>query len=242
LSYMLQVRELESGYRDSKIIRGVSLDVSPGEIVALVGPNGAGKTTLMKTIIGLIPAGSGSVLFSGKEIAGLRTDRIVRRGIVYVPEGISVFPGMTVEENLSLPALRAPEGSHGRRDTILDLFSSLGDKLSMMAGKLSGGEERMLTIARGLMADPDLIMLDDPFLGLSPRMVLKFCDFLRGRNAEGLTVLIAGQHVRRILKMSVRAYLLEEGRVTLTGGGVQFLKDHRFREKMIGSRVGGEHS
>jgi branched-chain amino acid transport system ATP-binding protein len=234
---ILEVKDLRSGYASSKVIRGISLEVNRGEVVALVGPNGAGKTTLMKSIISLVPVSDGKVTFREREITGMGTARIVRRGIVYVPEGISIFPGMTVEENLYLATLRARNGVRERMETILEVFSSLKGKLQMKAGQLSGGEERMLTVARGLMADPELIMLDDPFLGLSPKLVLKFCDFLRERNQAGLTILIAGQHVRRILKMSIRAYLLEGGQITLTGAGAQFLKNHHFRERMLGLKA-----
>lgn len=236
---MLRVNDLHSGEFFHHVLRGISLEVCKGEIVALVGPNGAGKTTLLRTITGLIPKVSGEITFNGEDITGLSTDRVVHRGLSYVPEGISLFPRMTVEQNLKLASLAAKRADAGMIDSLLSLFPFLKDKYRHPAGNLAGGQRRMLTIARGLACNPVLTLLDDPFLGLSPKMVIKLCEFLREKNDDGLTIMIVGQHVKRILRMSSRAYFLEEGRITLSGMGAEFLKNHNFREKLIGLRTKG---
>lgn len=237
---MLRIHDLFSGYKSHMVIKGLSMEVNSGDIVALVGPNGAGKTTLLRTIIGLIPASSGRISFLEEDITDVRTDRIINLGMTYVPEGISLFPRMSVKENLVLASMASRNKQALKIEDVLSLFPSLKEKFHIKAGHLAGGQRRMLTIARGLVCGPRLILLDDPFLGLSPKIVLKLCDFLRDMNRKGLTILIIGQHVKRILRMSTRAYFLEEGHLTLSGKGAEFLRNHHFREKLIGLRTKGD--
>jgi branched-chain amino acid transport system ATP-binding protein len=232
---LLEVRELTSGYGDVQILHGVSLSVGEREIVSLVGANGAGKTTLLRTISGVLPLG-GVVTFAGEPVGGLPPHKIVERGIAHVPEGRQLFPDLTVLENLRLGAPRrlAKEEIGRRLDKVYTLFPRLGERARQQAGTLSGGEQQMAAIGRGLMLAPRLLMLDEPSLGLSPVMVSQIFDALTVANAEGMAVLLVEQNVVESLKRSDRGYVLETGLVVAEGPANLLLRDDRMRAAFLG--------
>lgn len=229
----LKVDNLSVSYNDALILHRVSLEVRPQQLVALVGPNGAGKTTLLKAVGGLLGAVSGRIRFEGEAIENLPVWEVVRRGIVYVPEGMKVFPRMSVLENLEVGAYLFRERLRERLVEVLGIFPELSGKQQLPAGQLSGGEQRIVTLARGLMSGARVLLLDDPFLGLSPRLTRRFCDTFRTLQDKGLTLVIAGQHVRRLLNVAEAAYLVEEGRITLSGSGPELLADPHLQESLF---------
>lgn len=232
---LLSVEGVQAGYDDVLILKDCSLEVRPGEFVALVGPNGSGKSTLLKTIAGLLPVRAGAIRLDGQRIDGLPPYEIAARGVTMIPEGRRLFAPLTVRENLELGAF-LPRAHSQQEETlrlIFRLFPVLRDKESAPAGVLSGGEQQMLALARGLMARPRLLCLDDPFLGLARAVTNRFCQAIREITAEGMTILAAGQHVRRLLRLSHRAYLLDEGRMVLSGSGSELLQDERLRRTLL---------
>jgi branched-chain amino acid transport system ATP-binding protein len=222
---LLTIRNLSYSYDDNQALFRVNLTVCTGQIVSIVGPNGSGKTTLMKAVAGLLRPVQGEISYEGENIQELPVHEVVRRGLVYVPEGMKTFPLMSVIENLEVGAYIAREQKTSRFDLVFNLFPTLADKKKQLAKTLSGGQKRMLTLARGLMSGGRLLILDDPFLGLAPRDINRFCNTLRQIRRHGFTLFMAGQHVRRILSVATRAYLIEEGKITLAGTGDQ-LRDH----------------
>ena len=232
---LLQVSELHAGYGDLEVLRGLSLEVSAGEFVALVGPNGAGKSTLLLALSGLVPIQAGVIRLGGAVINGRPPYEIAARGLVLIPEGRRLFGPLSVRENLELgaflPQARARQDETLR--TIFKLFPMLEERQQAPAQVLSGGEQQMLALARGLMACPRLLCLDDPFLGLQRAVTDRFCQAVHTIMAGGLTILAAGQHVRRLLRIATRAYLLDEGRVVLEGGGRELLADDRLRRTLL---------
>ena len=215
----LTVEALEAGYDGVRVLRGVALEARGGEFVAVVGPNGAGKSTLMKAVAGLLLPRAGTVKLDGERIDGRSPWEIAARGLTLIPEGRRLFGPLSVRENLELGAL-LPRGGARREETlrvVYRLFPVLDAKQRMPAQHLSGGEQQMLALARGLMMRPRLLCLDDPFLGLGRAVVDAFCDALRAVRDEGLTIVATGQHVRRLLRLATRAYLLDEGRVIASG-------------------------
>lgn len=231
---LLAIRNLSYFYGDTQALFRVNLTVCTGQIVSIVGPNGSGKTTLMKSVAGLLRPVQGEIRYKGERIHELSVHQVVRQGIVYVPEGMKVFPLMSVLENLEVGAYVSREQIRVRLDLVFDIFSMLADKKDQLAKTLSGGQKRMLTIARGIMSGGRLLILDDPFLGLAPRDINRLCDTLRDIRRHGFTLFLAGQHVRRILSVATRAYLIEEGRITLSGTGDQ-LRDHpHLQESLFG--------
>ncbi len=232
---LLQVSELHAGYGDLEVLRGLSLEVNAGEFVALVGPNGAGKSTLLLALSGLVPIQAGVIRLGGAVINGRPPYEIAARGLVLIPEGRRLFGPLSVRENLELgaflPQARARQDETLR--TIFKLFPMLEERQQAPAQVLSGGEQQMLALARGLMACPRLLCLDDPFLGLQRAVTDRFCQAVHTIMAGGLTILAAGQHVRRLLRIATRAYLLDEGRVVLEGGGRELLADDRLRRTLL---------
>jgi len=231
---LLAVRNLTVYYGENQALVRVSLSVCREQITSIVGPNGSGKTTFMKAVAGLIRPVQGEITFEQEPIQSLAVHEVVRKGIVYVPEGMSVFPFMTVGENLEVGAYTCRQEKERRLAFVLELFPVLAEKRKQLAGVLSGGQKRMLTLARGLMSGARLLMLDDPFLGLAPRDVNRLCHTLKVIRRHGITLFLAGQHVRRILKVATRAYLLEEGRITLSGTGDQLLDHPHLQESLFG--------
>ena len=232
---LLSVTDIEVGYGDQVVLSGISLEVRAGDFAALVGPNGAGKSTLLRAIAGLLPVRRGAVTLEGQRLDGLPAYEVAARGIALIPEGRRLFAPLSVRENLELGAF-LPRAQAVREETlglIFRLFPVLKEKQRAPAGALSGGEQQMLALARGLMARPRLLCLDDPFLGLARVMTDRFCEGLRGITTEAMTILAAGQHVRRLLRLANRAYLLDEGRIVHAGSGAELLEDERLRRTLL---------
>jgi len=231
---LLKVCNLGVHYGDIQVLKKINLSVCANQIISVVGVNGSGKTTLMKAISGLLRPIKGLIHYQHEEIQTLPVYDVVRRGLVYVPEGMNVFPFMSVSENLDVGAFVAREKKKDRLSFVFEIFPVLAEKRRQMAGTLSGGQKRMLTIARGLMSGPRLILLDDPFLGLAPRDVNRLCNTFRQIRSHGVTLFLAGQHVRRILRVATKSFLLEEGKITLSGSGEQLMGHPHLRETLFG--------
>ena len=232
---LLDIADLSAGYGDIPILHGVSLQVEEAEVVSLVGANGAGKTTLLRALSGMLPHG-GAIGFAGRAISGLAPDAIVELGLAHVPEGRQLFAGMTVEENLALglPRRCARVEARRRLDEIMTLFPRLGERRSQAAGTLSGGEQQMVAIGRGLALGPRLLVLDEPSLGLAPAMVQFIFETVTALNRRGMAVLLVEQNVVESLRRSHRAYVLETGRVVLAGAAQALLQDERTRAAFLG--------
>jgi branched-chain amino acid transport system ATP-binding protein len=233
---MLSVQDLDVYYGDAQALAGVSFDVADAGIVAIVGANGAGKTSLIRTIAGMHRPARGRILFRGADIAGWPSHRVCDLGIGQVAEGRQIFPTLTVGENLEMGALlpRARNKRATQLARVLALFPILEERLRQTAGTLSGGEQQMLAIGRCLMGAPDLVMFDEPSLGLAPAIVEDVLRTIRELNREGLTCVLVEQNVALSLKLADRAYVLENGRVTLSGTGAELLADDRVRQAYLG--------
>jgi branched-chain amino acid transport system ATP-binding protein len=230
------VRDLDLFYRDAQALFGVSLDVPQGEIVAIVGANGAGKTSLIRAIAGMLKPARGAIRYKEREITGLPSAKVCNIGIGQVAEGRQIFPTLSVRENLltgsMLPRARARRASN--RDRMFALFPRLAERLTQAAGTLSGGEQQMLAIARCLMGEPELIMFDEPSLGLAPTMVARVLEVIRALNRDGMTCMLVEQNVAASLRLAQRAYVLENGAITLSGTGAELLADDRVRRSYLG--------
>jgi len=236
MSALLEVRGLDLHYGDAQALAGVSLEVPRGEIVAIVGANGAGKSSLIRAIAGIERISSGRIFFQGKEITRLQSHQICNLGIGQVAEGRQVFPSLTVEENLLmgglLPRARARTAQSLRE--VYALFPRLAERRRQLAGTMSGGEQQMLAIGRCLMGQPELIMFDEPSLGLAPTVVQEVFRAIRALHARGLTILLVEQNVAVSLKLSQHAYVLENGAVVMSGAGEALLRDDRVRQAYLG--------
>ncbi len=233
---MLRVSGLQAFYGDMQALHGVTLEVREGEIVSVIGSNGAGKTTTLMTISGVLRPRRGAIEFDARRIDGLKPAEIVEAGLVHVPEGRQLFPSMTVEENLTLGACtrRAKASRPETLDQVYRLFPRLRERSHQVAGTLSGGEQQMTAIGRGLMACPRLLMLDEPSLGLSPMLVTAIFDIIQEINRGGATILLVEQNVFRALKLSHRGYVLENGRIVAEGSSRQLLGDPQVRTAYLG--------
>jgi branched-chain amino acid transport system ATP-binding protein len=236
VSIHLAVSGLDLYYGDAQALAGVSLEVPKGEIVAIVGANGAGKTSLIRAIAGIERPRAGSIVFAGREIAGLESHRVCNLGIGQVAEGRQVFPSLTVEENLAMGAMlpRARAGAARTLEEVYALFPRLVERRAQLAGTMSGGEQQMLAIGRCLMGQPELIMFDEPSLGLAPTVVQEVLRTIRTLNARGMTILLVEQNVAVSLKISQHAYVFENGRVAMNGAGTELLHDDRVRQAYLG--------
>jgi branched-chain amino acid transport system ATP-binding protein len=233
---MLDVDKINVFYGGLQALQNVSLKVERDEVVAIVGSNGAGKTTILKAISGLLPLKSGSINFLGNRLDKLPTHRIVELGVVQIPEGRHLFPYMTVMENLEMGAF-TPEARKKRRETIewiFNLFPILKERRNQLAGTLSGGEQQMLAIGRGLMSRPKLLMLDEPSLGLAPKLVTKLFEVIKTINEEGVTILLVEQNVRHALELADRGYVLETGKIILEGEGRQLIANEHVKKAYLG--------
>ncbi|HPG03882.1 MAG: ABC transporter ATP-binding protein [Rhodoblastus sp.] len=233
---MLSVESLDLFYGDAQALSGVTLDVPEGEIVAIVGANGAGKTSLIRAIAGMLKPAAGRVFYKGADITGLDSHRVCNLGVGQVAEGRQVFPTLTVRENLAMGGLlpRARARKTGNMERMLELFPRLRERLTQAAGTLSGGEQQMLAIARCLMGEPDLVMFDEPSLGLSPALANDVLDTIVDLNRKGLSCLLVEQNVAASLEIAKHAYVLENGSITLSGQGSQLLADDRVRQAYLG--------
>jgi branched-chain amino acid transport system ATP-binding protein len=233
---LLEVRDLQAAYGRVTALWDVSFDVDEGQVVALLGSNGSGKTTTLRTISGLLPAASGSVHFAGRDITHARSDQIVELGIIHVPEARQLWPRMSVRENLELGAY-SPKARLKRADSlerVFGLFPRLRERRNQAAGTLSGGERQMCALGRGLMGLPRLLMLDEPSLGLAPRLVSEMFETLRLLREQGLTVLLVEQNVHQALELADTGYVLETGRLVLSGPSQQLLADPLVRSAYLG--------
>ena len=233
---MLKVSEIDVYYGDMQALRNVSLDVNQGEVVSVIGSNGAGKSTLLKTVSGMLRPRAGSISLNGSQISQAPTSKIVESGISHVPEGRQIFPTMTVLENLEMGA-QFPRTRKVRRETIEQVFTyfpRLKERLEQKAGTLSGGEQQMLAMGRGLMSLPTLMMLDEPSLGLAPVLVSTIFEIIEQINRQGTAILLIEQNVFHSLKISDRGYVLENGEIALSGAGSELLENPHIRKTYLG--------
>jgi branched-chain amino acid transport system ATP-binding protein len=235
----LRVKDLRVSYGGIAAVKGISLNVDKGEIVTLIGANGAGKTSTLKAIVGLVPARSGEVALFGEPIRGLATPRIAAKGVALVPEGRAIFGNLTVAENLELGAFlkREPAGLAARLERVLRLFPRLSERMAQEAGTLSGGEQQMLAIGRALMSDPKLLLLDEPSLGLAPKLVEQIFEAIVEVARGGLTILLVEQNTRLALETASRAYVLVTGELALSGGCPELRADPRVKGAYLGEDV-----
>ena len=232
---MLTIAHLQASYGKVQTLWDISFEVPRGEIVALVGANGAGKTTTLKVLSGLLKPQAGKITLDGEHLEGCSPPDIVRRGIVHVPEGRGLFPDMTVFDNLLMGAYGTPAtGRRDRMDRVFAIFPRARERRQQLAGTLSGGEQQMVAIGRGLMADPKLLMLDEPSLGLAPLMVAEVFRVIKEINALGVTVLLVEQNTQHALALASRAYVLEAGRAVLSGSGQELLTNDDVRKAYLG--------
>ena len=236
MNLLLEVKDVDVFYDDAQALSGVSLDVAGGEIVTIVGSNGAGKSTLIRAIAGIECVRAGRIAFAGRDLARLDSHEICNLGIGQVAEGRQLFPSLTALENLQMGAMgpRARGKLRQTLDEVFALFPRLGERQKQLAGTLSGGEQQMLAIGRCLMSRPELMMLDEPSLGLAPNMVQVLLRAVRQLNQQGLTVLLVEQNVAVSLKISQRAYVLENGRIVMSGASSELLGDDRVRQTYLG--------
>ena len=233
---MLKVEGLKVRYGMIEAIKGISFEVHDGEIVTLIGANGAGKTTTMHAISGLVPAAEGSIQLDGVELTKVPGHKIVGMGLAQVPEGRRVFAQQTVEENLILGSyLRKDQGAIAQdMEEVFQIFPRLGERRSQVAGTLSGGEQQMLAMGRALMAKPSILLLDEPSMGLSPLLVSEIFQIIEDINQRGTTILLVEQNAKRALAIASRAYVLETGRITLQGTGMELANDERVKKAYLG--------
>jgi branched-chain amino acid transport system ATP-binding protein len=233
---MLEIQNVAAAYGRVQILRDVTFKVEKKEIVSIIGPNGAGKTTLVKTIMGFLKPQTGSVKFKGQDISGLQTFDIVKKGLTMIPEGREIFPRMTVEENLLLGAYTIKDKAKVKqtKEKVYNIFPVLKKKEGALAQTLSGGEQQMLVICRSLMSNPQLLILDEPSLGLAPIIVEKVLDTVRTINEEGVTVLLVEQNIHDSLNVANRGYVLEEGKIVLEGKSRELLSNSHIKEVYLG--------
>ncbi|MBC7734960.1 MAG: ABC transporter ATP-binding protein [Bacteriovorax sp.] len=235
MTALLEISALRGGYGRVEVLRGVDLQVNAGEMVALLGSNGAGKSTLNKVVCGLVPAWSGQVRFDGHDLSGAHYRDVVKAGLIQVPEGRKVFPNLSVLENLELGSFtRARERRAANLEKVFGIFPRLKERIKQHAGTMSGGEQQMLAIGRGLMAEPVLLILDEPSLGLSPLLVEEMFALIRRLRDEGLAVLLVEQNVGQSLEIADRAYVLENGSVRFSGLPQELLGSDELRRAYLG--------
>lgn len=233
---MLKLNNVHAGYGGTEILRGVSFEVNAGEVITIVGANGAGKTTTLRSLCGIVEPSQGTIEFEGERIDGRRPDQIVAAGLTLIPEGRQLFPYLSVRDNLLMGAYkRSARANYKKRlDEVLDLFPRVRERLEQNAGTLSGGEQQMVAIARGLMAEPKLLMFDEPSLGLSPLLVSQVFDIINKILELGTTVLIVEQNIVHTLRIAHRGYVLENGEVVLSGTGQELLDNPHVKRAYLG--------
>ncbi len=234
MSNILEVKDLNVSYGGIKAVKDISFAVPKGEVVTLIGANGAGKSSTLRSIVGLVKPESGSILLKGEELAGMPTEQIVTKGITLVPEGRRVFPDMTVAENLKIGAYMRKDSLDEDMNWVYDLFPRLKERSWQLAGTLSGGEQQMLAIGRALMSRPEIIMMDEPSLGLAPIVVKGVFDIIREINKQGVTILLVEQNANMALKAANLGYVMETGRITLSGTGAELLENEAVKAAYLG--------
>lgn len=232
---MLDIRALKAGYGHMKVLHGIDLNIGAGEIVALLGSNGAGKSTLNNNISGLYKPTSGEILFEGQNIAGMRSEAVVDLGVIQVPEGRRIFPNMSIRENLELGGYRrGKENRAANLERVVSVFPRLSERFDQFAGTLSGGEQQMLAIGRAMMAEPRLLILDEPSLGLSPLLVEEMFALIQQLNKEGLSIFLVEQNVMQSLEIADRAYVIENGEVVISGPAETLIDDPELKKSYLG--------
>ncbi len=234
---LLRIEDLEAGYGAIVALRGVTLEVRAGEIVTLIGSNGAGKSTLLRSVSGLVRPRSGRILLDGEDIGSARPDQIVRLGVCHVPEGRRIFANLSVLENLQMGGYVRRGSSAETLEQVLSLFPRLRERLKQAGGTLSGGEQQMLAIGRALMAQPRLLLLDEPSLGLAPRLVQQIFEIIQTIHAAGTTVVLVEQNAHQALRIASRAYVLETGSLVLEGSAAELAADPRVRRAYLGEEA-----
>jgi branched-chain amino acid transport system ATP-binding protein len=232
---MLEIRDLRAGYGQVEVLHGVDLDVGEGEIVALLGSNGAGKSTLNNNVSGIFRPFGGHIRFAGEDVTAAASERMVELGVIQVPEGRRIFPNMTVRENLDLGGYRRGKARRAENlARVVEVFPRLAERFVQVAGTLSGGEQQMLAIGRGLMAEPRLLILDEPSLGLSPILVEEVFGLIRRLHEQGLAILLVEQNVFQSLEIADRAYVLENGAIVLSGAPADLMADAGLKKSYLG--------
>ncbi len=232
---MLEIRDLRAGYGQVQVLHGVDLDVGEGEIVALLGSNGAGKSTLNNNVSGIFRPFGGSIRLGGEDVTAATSEHMVDLGVIQVPEGRRIFPNMTVRENLELGGYRRAKARRaGNLARVVEVFPRLAERFGQIAGTLSGGEQQMLAIGRGLMAEPRLLILDEPSLGLSPILVEEVFGLIRRLHEQGLAILLVEQNVFQSLEIADRAYVLENGAIVLSGAPAELIEDAALKKSYLG--------
>jgi len=232
---MLEIRNLHAGYGKMQVLHGIDIEIGTGEIVALLGSNGAGKSTLNNNISGLYKPTSGQIFFEDIDITGLRSEKVIDLGIIQVPEGRRIFPNMTVYENLELGGYRRGKSKRTKNiEWVVGVFPRLSERFGQMAGTLSGGEQQMLAVGRAMMADPSLLILDEPSLGLSPLLVDEMFTLIKNLNESGLSIFLVEQNVMQSLEIATRAYVIENGCVVLSGDADSLINDPELKKTYLG--------
>ena len=232
---MLEIRNLHAGYGKLQVLHGIDIGIGTGEIVALLGSNGAGKSTLNNNISGLYKPTSGQIFFEDIDITGLRSEKVIDLGIIQVPEGRRIFPNMTVFENLELGGYRRGKSKRTKNiEWVVGVFPRLSERFGQMAGTLSGGEQQMLAVGRAMMADPSLLILDEPSLGLSPLLVDEMFTLIKNLNESGLSIFLVEQNVMQSLEIATRAYVIENGCVVLSGDADSLINDPELKKTYLG--------
>jgi len=233
---VLSLQEVETYYSEIKALQGVSLEVMEGEIVSLIGSNGAGKTTTLRTISGLLKPRKGKIFFRGKSIEILPAHEVASRGVAHVPEGRKIFPRLTVQENLEMGAFRIKDQARIKTnmERVFELFPRMQERRSQKGGTLSGGEQQMLAMGRALMSEPDILLLDEPSMGLAPLLVDHIFQVIKTLNSTGMTILLVEQNALKALKIANRGYVLQTGSVVLTGKGSELLDNTLVKEAYLG--------
>ena len=232
---ILKINDLKVNYGGIEAVKGISFDVNEGEIVTLIGANGAGKSSTLRAISGLVKPAAGSILFNGEDLAGKDPTTIVTKGITLVPEGRRIFPDLTVEENLKVGAYLRNDDLTEDLNWVYDLFPRLKERTWQAGGTLSGGEQQMLAVGRALMSRPKVIMMDEPSLGLAPLVVRGIFDIIKEINRQGVTVLLIEQNANMALKTAHKGYVLETGRITMTGTGAELLTNEAVKAAYLGT-------
>jgi len=233
---MLALTGIRAGYGNIEALHGIDLEVREGEIVTLIGANGAGKTSTLMTICGCVKARAGKISFGGRDITGMRSDEIVKLGLVQSPEGRKIFPRLTVQENLEMGAFIRSDKDGIAKDMkrVFELFPILGERRTQAGGTLSGGEQQMLAVGRAMMSRPRLLLLDEPSLGLAPLIVTRIFEVIQQLNKEGTTILLVEQNARSALKLAHRGYVMETGNITMTDDAKKLLEDERVKSAYLG--------
>lgn len=235
MSYLLEVEDVYAGYiKDLNILQGINFSIEAHELVTVIGPNGAGKSTLAKTIFGLLSPNQGKIIFKGENIARLKPNEIVKRGMCYVPQIVNVFPSLTIEENLEMGAYTLSGSNKKQKELIYTMFPKLKERAKQKAGTLSGGERQMLAMGRALMLDPDLLLLDEPSAALSPILVNNIFEQIKAINATGKAIVLVEQNAKKALMMAHRGYVLESGRDAIEGKGEDLLNNPQVAELYLG--------